>query len=251
MRIQRENIYFILVEPRTPGNVGSAARALKTMGFKNLLLVNPCDFQSPEAQWMAHASNDILKGAEIYTNLQDAIADKNFVVATTQRKRGFNLPYFTPRELVKKAVPISLEHKIAVVFGREKTGLTNEELSLCDAVSTIPASTRHPSLNLAQTVMIYCYEFFNAAYGEEKKYKWNIASHSELETLYQHLLQSLQRIGFVPIDSWENFKVRFSRMMGRANAEVRDVRVWHKIFKSYEQYINQLENKTSDGEVKS
>ncbi len=246
MRINSENIFFILVEPQTPGNIGAASRALKTMGFRNLLLVNPGEFITPEARWMAHASEDILEGAQLFPSLREAIADKHFVVATTQRPRGFHLPYFSAKELAEKAVPVSQDHRIAIVFGREQTGLTNEELALCDAVSTVPAFTRHPSLNLAQTVMIYCYELFQAAYGDLKKYKWRLAKHRELDLLYRHLQQSLERVGFVPIDSWESFILRFSRLLGRANTEVRDVKVWHKILKSFELYIDQLENEIAE-----
>jgi TrmH family RNA methyltransferase len=246
MRINSKNIYFILVEPQTPGNIGASARALKTMGFQNLILVNPCDYNSPEARWMAHASEDILERAVIARSLQNAVADMNFVVATTQRERGFHLPYYTPRNLAEKIIPISMEYKTAIVFGREQSGLSNEELSHCDAVTTIPASTHHPSLNLAQAVMVYCYELFQSAYGDLKEYPWKLAAHRDLESLYTHMQKSLRRIGFVPIDSWENFTMRFSRLLGRAQTEVRDVRVWHKIFKSFDEYIDQLEKKTEE-----
>lgn len=246
MRINSENVYFVLVEPQTPGNIGAAARALKTMGFSNLVLVNPAPHTSPEARWMAHASEEVLENAQLFSDLGEAIANKHFVIATTQRERNFHLPFYTPRELAEKVLPITADHKIALIFGREKTGLTNQELSMCDAVSTVPAHTRHPSLNLAQTVMIYCYELYQAAYGDVKKYHWRLASHRELESLYRHLQKSLERVGFEPIDSWENFLVRFSRLLGRANAEVRDVKVWHKILDSFDQYIDQLEKKNEN-----
>jgi TrmH family RNA methyltransferase len=243
MRINQKNIFFVLVEPQHPGNVGAAARALNTMGFKNLVLVNPCDIEDTEAKWMAHASQEILTNAKIFPDLFEAVAERNFVVATTQRNRSFHLPYYTPQELSEKVVPFSQEHSIAIVFGREKTGLTNEELGRCDAVSTVPAHTQHPSLNLAQTVMIYCYELFQEAYGDLKKYPWRLATHKDLEALYLRLRTSLERVNFVPIDSWENFTMRFSRLMGRANPEVRDIRVWHKILKTFNDYIDSLEKK--------
>ncbi len=246
MRINRDQVYFVLVEPQTPGNIGAAARAIKTMGFRHLVLVNPANHLSEEAQWMAHASTDILKHAEVFNSLEEAIHDKYFVVGTTQRERGFHLPYFTPKELAQKIIPITRDYPVAIVFGREKTGLTNEELAHCDAISTIPAHTRHPSLNLAQAVMVYSYELFQAAYEDVKTYRWKLASHGELEALYQHMRRSLEKVHFEPIDSWENFQVRFSRLMGRAQAEKRDVRVWHKIFDSFEEYIAQLEKKLSD-----
>jgi TrmH family RNA methyltransferase len=243
VRINSNNIFFILVEPQTPGNIGASARALKTMGFKNLLLINPCKFDIDETRWMAHASEDILEKAEVYSTLSNALSDKHFVAAATQRERSSHLPYFDPRQLAEKIIPISIDHKIAIVFGRETSGLSNEELALCHAVTTIPAHTKHPSLNLAQAVMLYCYEFFQAAYADLKKYNWKLANHDELQTLYNHMRTSLSRVGFKPIDNWENFTLRFSRLLGRANTEKRDVRVWHKIFKSFDQYIDHLEKK--------
>jgi TrmH family RNA methyltransferase len=241
MRIKAKNIYFVLVDPKTPGNIGAAARAVKTMGFQNLLLVRPADYLTSEAYLMAHASEDVLEKACIYPTLEEAISHKNFVVATTQRERGSHLPYFTPQELAQKIIPISQDHQIAIIFGNEKSGLSNSELAKCDAVSTIPAYSQHPSLNLAQAVMIYSYEFYNAAYQDIKGYSWKLANHNDLDSLYKHLRTSLERVGFVPIDSWENFILRFSRLLGRANAEIRDVRVWHKILKSFDSYIDQLE----------
>jgi TrmH family RNA methyltransferase len=243
VRIKSNNIYFILVEPQTPGNIGASARALKTMGFKNLLLVNPCEINSSEARWMAHASEDILEKAVLHANLEEALSDKHFVAAATQRERSSHLPYFNPRQLAERIISISTSHKIAIVFGRETSGLTNDELSLCHAVTTIPAHTRHPSLNLAQAVMLYTYELYQAAYSDLKNYSWKLASHQELHALYKHMRLSLERVGFKPIDSWENFTLRFSRLLGRANTEKRDVRVWHKIFKSFDEYLDQMERK--------
>lgn len=243
MRINRENIYFVLVEPRTPGNIGAAARAMKTMGFHHLILVNPADHLAEEARWMAHASGEILEGARIFPTLREAVRDANYVVATTQRERIFHLPFYTPKELAEKIIPISPDHKIALVFGREKTGLTNEELGQCDVSSTIPSHTRHPSLNLAQAVMVYSYELYQAAYDKLQNYHWRLARHEELEALYRHMQKSLKRVNFEPIDTWENFTIRFSRLLGRAMAERRDIRVWHKIFDSFDHYIDQLEKK--------
>ncbi len=248
MRINSRNVFFILVEPQTPGNIGASARALKTMGFENLLLINPCDYNTPETRWMAHASEDVLEKMTVYDSLESAVVDKHFVVATTQRGRSFHLPWFTPSSLAEKIIPISMEHRVALVFGREKSGLTNEELGHCDAITTIPAHTTHPSLNLAQAVMVYSYELYQAAYGDLKEYHYKLARRQDLESLYRHMRESLQRVNFVPIDSWENFTMRFSRLLGRAQTEIRDVRVWHKIFKTFDDYINQMEKKQRNDE---
>lgn len=241
--INSRNVSFILVEPRSPGNIGSAARAMKTMGFSNLILVNPCDHLSDEARWLAHASEDLLESARVFSSLSEALQESNFAVATTQRGRGYRLPYYTPAELGEKIIPMSQENKIAIVFGRENSGLTNEELRQCHAVSTAPAAVNHPSLNLAQAVMIYAYEMHRHSFEDGKKFQWRLASYGEMEGVYQHLQKSLEAVQFVPMDSWENFLLRFRRMFARANPEVRDVKVMHKILQAFDEYVLRVKGK--------
>ncbi len=241
MKILFDHVYFVLVEPQTPGNVGAAARAIKTMGFSHLRLINPCDYLSPQARWMAHASEDVLEQAEVFTDLPGALQDIHFAVATTQREREFHFPYFTARELAAELTPMSNHHKVAIVFGREQSGLTNEELRLCHAISTIPAAVSHPSLNLAQAVMVYAYELYQFNFEDEKKYHGKLAAHPEVEALYRHLEESLRHVQFRPMDNWENFITRFRRFFGRRAPEVRDVRLMHKVLQAFDVYIAQLE----------
>ncbi|BDX39524.1 tRNA (cytidine/uridine-2'-O-)-methyltransferase TrmJ [Tenuifilaceae bacterium CYCD] len=151
-------VSFILVEPAVPENVGAAARAIKTMGFNNLRLVNPCDHLDIKARMLAHASNDILENATVYQSLKEAITDVDFVFATSAKQRWVKLDIVPCNEIVdfinKKENTVS---SIAIVFGREESGLTNEEIALCHRVSHVPLKTQYPSLNLAQSVMIYAY----------------------------------------------------------------------------------------------
>ncbi len=246
MKINFENVYFVLVEPQNPGNIGAAARALKTMGFGNLVLVNPCWFDVPEARWLAHASQDILDAVKVLPSLPEAIKDVQVVVATTQRNREYHLPYYTPTEISQKLIPSSQEFKVALVFGRERSGLTNEELQCCHLFSTIPAATAHPSLNLSQAVMLYAYELFKNSFEEEKKFQWNLASYAETESVYLHLRESLEKVNFVPIDNWEKFIMRFRRFFARSYPEARDVRLLHKILQTFDDYIAELERKLQD-----
>jgi tRNA/rRNA methyltransferase len=152
-------VSFILVELSTPENVGAAARAIKIMGFKNLLLVNPCDHLSSPARWMAHGSAEILENAKVYVSLQEAVSDFDFIVGTTAKYRSVKYDYLPLHKLSSavqaKGLTVS---KIAVVFGREESGLRNQELKLCDLVTTVPMKTTFPSLNLAQAVMLYAWE---------------------------------------------------------------------------------------------
>jgi tRNA/rRNA methyltransferase len=163
-------VHFILVEPKVPENIGAAARAIKTMGFSSLRLVNPCDHLHEKARWLAHASNDILEEAGIYTSLKDAIADADFVIGTTAKKRSVKHDYHHCNDLVNiiNAKSKSIE-QVAVVFGREESGLTNDELKICDILSTIPMRKKYPSLNLAQAVMIYAYSLSSLAFTVKKR----------------------------------------------------------------------------------
>lgn len=246
MKINPEHIHFILVEPQHPGNIGAAARAIKTMGFSKLLLVNPCDYDVPEAIWMAHAAEDILENLAVFETLPEALIEIHFAVATTQRVRGYHFPYYTPPELSQKIIPLSQEHNIALVFGREKSGLTNAELRCCHAISTIPAAVNHPSLNLAQAVMLYAYELYRNSWEKEKRFKWRLASYKDMEAMYEHLEASLRKVQFIPMDNWENFLMRFRRFFARANPEVRDVGVMHKILQAFDEYIMRLENQQQE-----
>ncbi|MEW5845625.1 MAG: tRNA/rRNA methyltransferase [Bacteroidota bacterium] len=151
-------ITFILVEPAVPENVGAAARALKTMGFSDFRLVNPCDYLSVDARKLAHASNDILEHATVYRTLKEALHGIDFAFATSARDRWVKLDIIDshnlPQFIKGKGDTIS---NVAIVFGREESGLTNEEINLCQRITTIPLKTKYPSLNLAQSVMVYAY----------------------------------------------------------------------------------------------
>jgi tRNA/rRNA methyltransferase len=162
-------IHFILVEPAVPENVGSAARAIKTMGFTSLRLVNTKAHLDEKAGWLAHASNEILENAAEYETLREATQDIDWIIGTSAKKRRVNEDYYpsnTINELIKaKANTIK---NLAIVFGREESGLTNDELKLCDIVTSIPMKTTYPSLNLAQSVMIYAYTLSMLEYEEKE-----------------------------------------------------------------------------------
>jgi tRNA (cytidine32/uridine32-2'-O)-methyltransferase len=243
----RKNIYFILLEPESYGNIGASARALKTCGFKNLILIRPqIEITHPETFWMAHQSEDILKRAQIVDSLPEAIGDKKLVIATTQRKRQFKFPFYTPEEVADKIQEIGTDNPVAIVFGRERTGLTNRELLQCHIHSTILTATRKPSLNLAQSVMIYAHTFFKLLNVKNTRYTYDLATQKELESLYDHLRHSMERVGFSPRDSMDDFISRYKRWIGRSLAEKRDVRLLHKLLQIYEKKIELLQRQISD-----
>lgn len=152
-------IYFILYRPAVPGNVGAAARALKTMGFRHLRLIRPCDHLSDEARMMAHGSHDILSGATLHDSFEAATSDLDLVVATTAKERSAKHDYHAVRDIVglirEKG---ALSSKVGILFGTEESGLPNALILQSDLAMTIPMAGGYPSLNLAQAVMITAYE---------------------------------------------------------------------------------------------
>jgi len=163
MKNWKDNVYFILVEPNEPGNIGAAARAIKNMDFRNLCLVNPPpSFQTDEARLFAHGATDILKSVKVYPALKDAISDKHYVAGTT-RRRGRRRGVFTPvEEGTQRLFEVAQKNRVAVLFGREDKGLFNNEIEECGFLMTVPASRKQPSLNLAQAVLIIAYEISKA-----------------------------------------------------------------------------------------
>ncbi len=247
----RRNLHFILVEPESPGNVGSVARALKTTGFEKLILVNPCPLDTEQAKKMAHRSYDIIEQAAIVPTFNEALHSMRLVVATTMRKRHFKFPFFSPREIARKLISTALKHPVAIVFGREHAGLSNRELLQCHLHSTITTATQNPALNLAQAVMIYAHVFFMEMNQAPAEYEYNPASQYELEKFYEHLLASLKMVHFVPRDSLDDFISRFRRLIGRSMAEQRDIRLLHKLLQIFETRIHDLEARPDEPEQRN
>ncbi|MBG0603186.1 tRNA/rRNA methyltransferase [Enterobacter hormaechei] len=153
------HLSIVLVAPVRAENIGAAARAMKTMGFTDLRIVDSTAHLEPAARWVAHGSGDILDNITTYATLADALHDISFTVATTARSRAKFHYYATPAELVPMLEEKSLWlEKAALVFGREDSGLTNEELELADVLTGAPMVADYPSLNLGQAVMVYCYQ---------------------------------------------------------------------------------------------
>jgi TrmH family RNA methyltransferase len=226
-----DNIRIVLTQPESPGNVGSVARALKTMGLSQLVLVAPiCDPRSDDAIALAHNATDVLAAARIVPRLEQALFDTSFSVATTNRTRCQNAPFLTPRQLAPELLARSVSRPVAIVFGRESSGLTNAEASLCSIQSTVPAATDVPSLNLAQAVMIYVYELLHASLIQgEETYPWQVARHAEFEQLFAHLGQTLEQLDTRPATTMENYIARFRRVLSRIPLESRDIKLLHKL----------------------
>ncbi|MCX0441332.1 tRNA/rRNA methyltransferase [Aeromonas veronii] len=151
-------LYFVLVAPARPANVGAAARAMKTMGFDAMRLVASRVHEEEEASWVAHGAQEILTQAEAFETLPEALADMELVIATTARERGRYQHYLTPGEIREQIRSKPSLGKVAIVFGCEESGLSNEQLAEVDLISYLPLKVSYPSLNLGQAIMLYAYE---------------------------------------------------------------------------------------------
>ncbi len=185
----RDNIRFVLIGTTEPGNIGAAARALKSMGFYRLVLVDPIEpWQTDHAIAMSHGAEEVLARAEVYNTLTDAIAECTWVVGTTRRDRRDKARVITPREWSEQLTELGSDEEIAILFGPEKTGLTNEDILRCRRVITAPSPVEYPSLNLAQSVMLLSYESsLGLRLSPSKPGGIVLATSDELERMYEHL----------------------------------------------------------------
>jgi len=240
------NVTVILVEPATAGNVGSAARAMKTMGLGDLVVVNGVDFKaSLQATMMGHGAGDLLERARTVPTWEEATAGLHWLIGTTHRKRRAQFPQvLTARAAAGKIASLSQKHRVGLVFGREEAGLSDAELRQCQEIASVPQASEHPSLNLAQAVMIFAYEIYAASLGDVPVPRQNLATVHEIESLLKHLSTSLAQVGFRPHQGdAESFLRSLRRVLGRAPLEQRDVNVLHRICQQIDYYVSGQEPK--------
>jgi tRNA/rRNA methyltransferase len=219
-KINVDNISVVLHQSRYPENIGSVARALCNMGFSRLVVVDPPNYDRNKILKLAtHAALDVVEKIKISTDLKDALSHFNYVVGATARLGGQRQVVNTPSKLAQKLAPISLENRIAILFGPEDRGLSNEDIRNCHGLVNIPTAD-FSSLNLAQAVMIICYEIFSADLEKHTEFIPRLATRHELNGMYDQLKDILVRISYINPenpDYWMN-KLRhfFSRLQLRA-----------------------------------
>ncbi|MBM4338075.1 MAG: RNA methyltransferase [Deltaproteobacteria bacterium] len=224
-----DSISIILVRPRFPENIGSVARAMKNMGLHRLTVVNGCSPLHMNAYKLASGGEDILERAEEFIELREAISGMGCIVGTTSRQGKERAPLLTPRELTEQLIPISQKNSIALVFGSEKEGLTNEELSLCHLYARILSSESFPSLNLAHAVMVLCYELFQSSVTTSDR-PTQMASSEQMEKMFAHMERTLLDIGFLEAKNPKRIMRTLRRLFGRSQMEERDVRILQGIW---------------------
>lgn len=225
-----DNLSVVLVEPQNVVNVAAVIRAMKNMGVRSLCLVNPADWDPWRIEGIAHRSEDVVQGARIVDSLEEALADATFVVGTSARPRTAQRNYVRPRELAPGIVSRAQDGQVAVLFGREDRGLSNEALDLCNAVAIIPTDPDYSSLNLAQACLLFLYEIFLATgAGSEPlprgRRSTRKASLSELEDMYAALEGGLGRIEFFKARRPAAVLRTLRTLLNRAEPELREARL--------------------------
>jgi len=228
-KVALDSISVILVRPRFPENIGSVARAMKNMGLRRLVLVDGCSPLHGNAYKLASGAEEILERAEEAPTLREAVNDMGCVVGMTCRKGKGRSPVLSPKELVEKLVPLTQGNTIGLAFGSEKEGLTNEELSLCHLFARIPSANDFPSLNLAQSVMVICYELFNASdavTGPPSR----MAPAGDLERMFEQMEKTLVDIGFLNPKHPQPIMRVLRSLFGRSHLNEREVQILRGIW---------------------
>ena len=209
---------------------------MKNMGLGRLILVDGCSPLHMNAYKLASGAEDILERAEEFPTLREAISEMGCVVGMTSRVGKERNPLLTPKALMKKLLPLSAKNSIGLVFGSESEGLTNEELSLCHLYVGIPSSPSFPSLNLAQAVMVICYELFQSSITVSK-HLLQLAEAEQLEKMFEHMEETLIKIGFLdPLHPQRVMRV-LRRLFGRSQMDDREVRILHGIWSQMDWHI--------------
>jgi TrmH family RNA methyltransferase len=228
------NIIVVLDNPKHIVNVAGVVRVMMNMGISQLRLVNPANYDVHRIDGIAHRSKQLAETAQIYSTLAEALADTTFVVGTTARPRTAQRNYTKPRDIAPIIIEKATKGSVALVFGKEDRGLTNDGLDLCHQLAIIPTTTQHPSLNLAQACLILCYEiqlaFKEAAPYPTGKRNAGPAKHEDIEEMHFALKQGLHQIGFFKGDRHPESVLRMLRtLLSRAEPDLREARLMRAI----------------------
>lgn len=229
-------IRVVLSRPSHPGNIGAAARAMKTMGFADLALVAPRFFPDADATAMAAGAADLLDHAQVFESLEAALDDRVLAVGFTARGRDLSHPTLPLREAAAGIVEAAAQAKVALVFGNETSGLSNEELLRCQRTVAIPANPAYSSLNLAAAVQVACYELATTAAAHRAPHSpaGEAATGEDVRGLFEHLEASVVASGYIDPARPGRFMERMRRLFARAGLEREEVRVMRGMLAAFE-----------------
>jgi tRNA/rRNA methyltransferase len=233
------NIKVILCDTSHQGNIGSSARAMKTMGITNLVLVNPNEMPNDHAIALSCNANDVVENATILDNLNNAIDDCTLVIGLTSRKRDLNTLLYTPKQIVTDILSnINQNNKIALVFGSEKFGLSIEQINQCNRLVTIPGNPNYFSLNLSQAVQIMCYEIYSNLNDDLSHLKTNrqLATNADNNGVLNHIIKILNHNNYYQYKNPELTNKRIKHIIDKAMLERDEIDLIRGILKNIEQH---------------
>ncbi|NOQ15930.1 MAG: TrmJ/YjtD family RNA methyltransferase [Methyloprofundus sp.] len=228
------NIRIVLVATSHPGNIGAVARAMKNMCMSELYLVTPKIFPSADATSRASGADDILASAVLCDTLEEAIADCEIVIGASARSRTISVPDESPRVCAERLAIEAQDKKIAILFGRENSGLKNHELDLCQTLLSIPSNAEYSSLNIAAAVQVVCYELLVASgqtAAKPEKREAPLATSVQMESFFAHLYQALDEIGFINPEKSTSIMRRLRRVYHRAALDTKELDILRGILK--------------------
>jgi tRNA (cytidine32/uridine32-2'-O)-methyltransferase len=225
-----DRIRVVLVEPTHPGNIGAAARAMKTMGLSRIVLVRPSEFPCAAATAMAAGADDLLVRAPVVATLPEALTGCGWVIGTSARTRTIPWPVYDPREAVARILTVAADSEVAIVFGREHAGLTNDELERCQAVVQIPSNPDFSSLNLGAAVQVLAYELRMQWLAQQGSAVTMVndappATSEDLERMHAHLQAVMTQTGFLDPAKPRRLMRRVRRLLGRIGLDRNEVNI--------------------------
>ena len=234
-----DNIRVVLVNTSHPGNIGSAARAMKTMGIHDLVLVDPVEPPDGRTTAMAAGAVDVLANLRVVDSLAEAVADCGLVIGSSARSRTLDWPMLDPRQAGAKSIAEAPQHKVALVFGRERTGLTNDELQQCHYHVCIPANPDYSSLNLAMAVQTICYEVRMHSLADKPQASPDEAypQQQDLDRFYVHLEQMLLQVNFLRADHPGNVMSKLRRLFNRVRPDSQELNILRGILTAVQKHL--------------
>lgn len=238
----------MLVETSHPGNIGGAARAMKNMSLDQLVLVNPKQFPCAEATSRASGADDILMNASVVKTVDEALDGCSLVIGTTARPRNLYLPELDPRECAERVMDESLKGEVAVLFGREDSGLSNEELDRCNLLMRIPTSQDYSSLNLGAAVQVLAYELMMQRGTQLKRpvgevvRQYPLATADEMEGLFGHIEKVIIETGFLDPENPRQVMRRLRRLFNRAEVDHNEINILRGILTSINSNMGRSRN---------
>lgn len=239
-------VRVVLINTTHPGNIGATARAMKVMGLSSLHLVTPKIYPSAEATAMASGADDILQRATVHDSLESSLEGCALVLGTSARLRSLPMPMYDARRAARQTLQEAGLHEVAILFGRERYGLTNEEMMRCHFLVNIPSNPEYSSLNLAQAVQILAYELRVAALGASDialpPPDWQPVDGRQMELLFEHLEQTLLDIRFLNPKQPKKLMMRLRRLFNRARPDQNEINILRGILKASQEAAEKSKN---------